>query len=262
MRQSRYQQIADDLRRRIQSQEFGPGASLPSEVELQRQYTASRNTVREAVKLLLEQRLLETRSGRGTYVSQQVTPFVTTLSNDPETGPGPTGEATNSPGVLQRQGQQAVVSTPEVQVLACPAQIAPRLRVEAGETVVRRRQERCLEGILWSLQTSYYPMSWVRQGAVKLLEPVGIPEGGVQHIARTLGHKQVGYRDLVTTRLPDQAEQELFGLTHHHPVLVIYRTSFTGDGTPIRVTVTVYPADRNQVAYDIGVVPDYLEEPT
>ena len=33
------------------------------------------------------------------------------------------------------------------------------------------------------------------------------------------------------------------------------------DATPIRVTVTVFPADRNQIAYGIGVVPDHFEEP-
>jgi GntR family transcriptional regulator len=44
-------------------------------------------------------------------------------------------------------------------------------------------------------------------------------------------------------------------------VIEVYRTSFTEDGTPIRVTVTVYPADRNQIVYDIGNVPGDQEEP-
>lgn len=44
-------------------------------------------------------------------------------------------------------------------------------------------------------------------------------------------------------------------------VIEVYRTSFAEDGTPIRVTVTVYPADRNQIVYDIGDVPGDPEAP-
>lgn len=45
-------------------------------------------------------------------------------------------------------------------------------------------------------------------------------------------------------------------------VIEVYRTSFAEDGTPIRVTVTVYPADRNQIVYDIGDVPGDPEAPS
>jgi len=44
-------------------------------------------------------------------------------------------------------------------------------------------------------------------------------------------------------------------------VIEVYRTSFAEDGAPIRVTVTVYPADRNQIVYDIGNVPEHQENP-
>jgi GntR family transcriptional regulator len=145
---TRYRQIAEDLRRRIESREFAAGAPLPSEAELQVQYQASRNTVREAVKLLAQQHLVETRAGQGT----------------------------------------------------------------------------------------------------------------LQHIADALGLRQVGYRDLILARLPDSHEQSLFNLTPNHTVLEVYRTSFAEDETPLRVTVTIFPSDRNQVVYDIGVVPDLLEE--
>ena len=36
----------------------------------------------------------------------------------------------------------------------------------------------------------------------------------------------------------------------------IFRTGFDQTGTPLRVTVTVWPADRNQFIVDIGDVPD------
>ena len=35
----------------------------------------------------------------------------------------------------------------------------------------------------------------------------------------------------------------------------ITRTAYDGNGQPMRVTVTVYPADRNQFIVDVGLVP-------
>jgi hypothetical protein len=35
-------------------------------------------------------------------------------------------------------------------------------------------------------------------------------------------------------------------------MFLIYRTGFTAEGTAIRVTVTLYPADRNQFRYRFG----------
>ena len=61
--------------------------------------------------------------------------------------------------------------------------------------------------------------------------------------------------------MPTDEEQGLFDLKRNHTVIEAYRTSFSADGTPIRVTVTVYPADRNQLAYDMGTVPDRREDP-
>jgi GntR family transcriptional regulator len=258
---TRYQQIAESLRRRIESREFTADTPLPSEVELQEQYRASRNTVREAVKLLVQQRLLETRAGQGTFITQAIVPFVTTLSTDPETGVGLGGEGANYPELIREQGRAADAGTPEVQVLACPVRIAARLGITADEYVVSRNQKRCIDGTVWSVQTTYYPTKWVQRGAAKLLEPKDIPEGAVQHIAKALGLKQVGYRDLISARLPDDSEQSLFKITHNHTIIEICRTSFAEDETPLRVTVTVFPADWNQIAYDIGIVPVQQEEP-
>jgi GntR family transcriptional regulator len=59
-----YRQIAEDLRRLIESGKLTAGFKLPTEVELREQYTASRNTVRDAIKWLTSLDLVETRPGR------------------------------------------------------------------------------------------------------------------------------------------------------------------------------------------------------
>jgi GntR family transcriptional regulator len=258
----RYQEIADELRQQIESGALKRDSQLPTEVELQKKFGASRNTVREAVKLLVLQRLLETRGREGTWITKAHVPFVTTLTTDPRTGLGGGGEegATYPALVLEQGRENAQAGTPEVKILECPPQIAARLRIEPGESVISRFQERYIDDTIWSLQTSYYPMKWVQKGATKLLEPKDITDGTVAYLAQ-FDLKQDGYRDLVSARLPNDKEKALYNLTHNHTVIEVYRTSFTADETPIRVTVTVYPSDRNQLVYDIGTVPERRDEP-
>ena len=257
----RYHEIADELRRQIESGELPRESQLATEVELQKRFSASRNTVRDAVKVLVAERLLETRGREGTFVTKAHVPFVTTLSTDPNTGISGIGEegSTYPTLILQQDRQNAGAGDPKVAVLECPPQIAVRLGIDEGEYVVSRHQERYIEDTVWSLQTSYYPMKWVELGAARLLIPKDIPEGAVEYLSSTTQLRQNSYRDLLWARQPNDHEKQLFNLTINHMVIEVYRTSFAEDGTPIRVTVTVYPADRNQIVYDIGEVPQHQE---
>ena len=49
---------------------FAPGEKLPNELELSRELRVSRATLREAIRELVTQGVLEVRRGRGTYVSE------------------------------------------------------------------------------------------------------------------------------------------------------------------------------------------------
>jgi len=76
----KYRVIADDLRRMIESGELAGGEQLPTEIELMEQYEASRNTIRDAIKLLSSRREVEARPGQGTFVVERINPIVTTLT--------------------------------------------------------------------------------------------------------------------------------------------------------------------------------------
>ena len=55
----------------VAERRFRPGEKLPNEVELSRQLGVSRATLREAIRSLADQGVLEVRRGRGTFVSPQ-----------------------------------------------------------------------------------------------------------------------------------------------------------------------------------------------
>ena len=136
------------------------------------------------------------------------------------------------------------------------AQVTRRLRVLPNTQVVSRHESRHIDDIPWVLQTSFYSMDFVTRGATRLLMVEDIKEGAVRYLQDTVGITQVGYTDWVTARLPDKNEQSFFGLADDATVFEIFRTGFDQTGIPLRVTVTVWPADRNQFIVNVGEVPD------
>lgn len=63
-----YGRLAEELWSRIASGEWSPGTKLPTVVELARIYGVSPVTVRGALSLLVEQGLVHSRQGKGTFV--------------------------------------------------------------------------------------------------------------------------------------------------------------------------------------------------
>ena len=74
MAEPMYRQIADDLRGKIESGEIAPGTKFPTEIELMDQYNASRNTIRDAIKLLNTRGMVEPRPGRAPSCSRRSIP--------------------------------------------------------------------------------------------------------------------------------------------------------------------------------------------
>ena len=67
------QQTAEGLYARIVAEgRPGPGEKLPNELELSQELGVSRTTLREAIRSLVTQGVLEVRRGKGTFVSEQV----------------------------------------------------------------------------------------------------------------------------------------------------------------------------------------------
>ncbi len=63
-----YLQLANILRRQISEGAFRPGDLLPSEAQLVRRYGISPMTVRRSINLLLDEGVVSTEQGKGTFV--------------------------------------------------------------------------------------------------------------------------------------------------------------------------------------------------
>jgi GntR family transcriptional regulator len=254
---TKYRQIADDLRAQVESGGLKAGQQLRTEIELMDHYGASRNTIRDAVKLLIALGLVETKPGQGTFVVQKIEPYITTLTGSPKV-PTLYGEVDDSAAGETTGNTRALYSTdPQVEIQKASAKIAEQLRVAEGSPVISRHQKRFIDGTPWSMQTSFYPMGFIERGASRLIQADDIAVGTMKYLEQTLRLKQTGYRDWITVRAADNTETTFFDLPQdgRTGVFEVFRAAFDQTATPMRLTVTVYPTDRNQFVVNVGDVP-------
>jgi GntR family transcriptional regulator len=267
-----WQTIAENLRQQIESGELPAQSRVPGENALAEQYQVSRVTVRRAIEWLSTRRLVERRPGQGTFVVK-IEPLVTTLSADSRRAKGLSGggegRAVFEEARDRRQGE--VIGRLSVEPKFAVGIVANLLKLPEGTGVILRQVKRYLGDTPWSLEKSYYPMNYLDQGATDLRLRKDIPNGVIAYLGDKLGIKQVGYRDHQIVRPPNDDEAKFFRLPDNGtvPVVVIFRTGFKEadeEPAPFRVTITIYPADRNQFVINFGKVDkapakaiDYLE---
>jgi GntR family transcriptional regulator len=270
-----YRRIADDLGDQIASGALEPGSKLPSEEELATRYSASRNTVREALRWLATSGRVASKSGQGTFVAKRPAPFRTDLTagtktlggggvetprgnDDPHQDKGDPDQGQDDRDQITVPDKQLLDVRPEVAVDA----VADRLGLPRGSDVIRRRDIRTIDDVTWSLEASYYPSSFVEAGASLLISPRDIGEGTVTYLAEKLGLREVRYRCVLRVRAPDADEARRFSLPEDGriPVFEIFRTGYDERGKPMRLTVTVCPTDCNYFIVDVDRSDSAAEE--
>jgi GntR family transcriptional regulator len=248
----KYRIIAADLQTKIQSGELAAGERLPSDAELGATYEASRNTVRQAIQFLLTRGVVEKQPRGGTLVRKRIDPFRTVVSA--ETGFGGFEGAAYASDVVAASNRRPALTKPRVEVQEAPEDIATALGLDKGAAVVVRHQERLIDNELWSMQTSYYPMAFVERGATKLLAVEDLKEGTRQYLVEAIGVQEIGSHDTMTVRAPTPGEAARFGLPEDGRIAVFATRQMGVDPekNPVRVTISIYPSDRNTFSMETG----------
>lgn len=232
----KYHEIADDLRERILAGSLGPGQVVPSEAELMAAYTVSRNTVRLAVGRLIEEGLLITEQGRGSFVRQRPEPIVWDPSSPADTWTA----AVLAAG--RRPGQDLLVT-----VVAAPPSVAAVLgRADGVGEVVRRRRIRSVDGEPYLLIDDYFPADLA--DGTPLAAPDDVVDLGDAFTA--VGLTALRYRDELRVRAPARTEIQALRLPPATAVLERIRTGQPDTGPAVHVAITIVPGDRHVLTFD------------
>jgi GntR family transcriptional regulator len=241
-----YRQLADQLRTKIYDGQFKPGEQLPTERELMDQYEASRNTVRLALGQLANEGLTVSGRGRGHFVRASAPLlFMATRSESPDRRATTANDAWTTD--VTAQGRKPA-QTIEVSIVRPPESVAALLELEEGETAALRKRLRTVDDEPNSLSLSYFPMSIV--ATTEIVHPNDIVRGANRVLAE-VGHDQMRFVDQITARMPMPAERDALRIGAGIPVHEHVRVGYDAASLPVRVAVTVLPADRHIIQYEL-----------
>lgn len=226
MRKIRYLDIADDLRERLRTGEFGDGR-LPSEADLTTTYEASRVTVRKALEALRTEGLIAAQQGLGWFASGD-----------------PLRQRLGRLGTIESQLAASGVTSErkvlELRTMIAPARVRDVLNVER---VVRLLRLNLADGRPFALVTVWCPEdlggTFTRGELTEysfhdLLE---VPLGhGVQTIAAAAA----------TAR-----QAELLSIEAASPVLVCQRTTYAVDERAVLLATHVFPGALTEFSVDL-----------
>ncbi|THJ76072.1 GntR family transcriptional regulator [Candidatus Frankia alpina] len=251
-----YQQIADELRDAISGDGIGPDGRLPTEAELVERYGVTRGTVRQALAVLVNEGLVVSDRPRGYFVRRRrhmtYRPQQELLVTD---GAPAMDRFHRSVAEEGRTPSQTI----DVSIVVPPREIATRLRLNAGETAAVRRRVRSIDGEPFNINDSYYPLSIVQGSEIVLPHDIA---RGANRVLAELGHRQVGLRHHLISRMPTPSERHRLQLSPGTPVTVHYLTGYTAEGIPVRAVENVLPGDRHEVLIEDGQVPPDNESST
>jgi GntR family transcriptional regulator len=238
---SQYRQLADLLRAAIESEQYAPGTTLPSELELAKQYGVGRLTVNRAVQILRSEGLVRVQRGRGTIIRDLP---VLTRDAAARLASRETGQARGAfQAELEHLGLTAR-SDAEILETDPPDDVASLLGTDGK--VLARRRHMYANDIPIQLATSYLPLDIA--AGTRLTQPDTGPGGSYSRLA-DLGHAPAAFTETVRVRLASDDETRFLHLDTEQRVLAIRRLAHTHAGRVVEVNDTVLPAHQWELVY-------------
>ncbi|GGX68695.1 GntR family transcriptional regulator [Streptomyces hiroshimensis] len=245
--QAPYLRFANELRKRIEDQEWMPGERLPSRAQLAEECGVTDGIVRRAQKKLIAEGVLTGRAGSGTYVAEPRERVRVVRSPERERTSGSAFEAD-----MAALGKRATWESRSDAMVPAPADIAARLGIPEGDYCVRTTYEYLANDKPVQLSTSWEPYS-ITAGSLVVMPEAGplAGEGVVRRMA------EVGIRVTRAAERPepghaDAEEANLLGIQKGALVTRIQRTYYSEDGQAVETADIVVPTALCEIVYDVS----------
>jgi DNA-binding GntR family transcriptional regulator len=230
----RYHRIADSLRERIRGGEWSPGAPLPNQRRLARDFGVTLMTLRQALELLERDHLITRRHGLGTFVAAptidyeilKLRRFAGDLSAQGESVS--TRVLSARPAVTDRRASVALG-------------LAPRARVVVIERL------RLVEEHPMSLQRSFLPAGIGEQVLTSDLAETPLS----QVLEFKLGIVIVRAREAVSAVRLGSREAHVLACPSGAPAFESERVSFDAAGRPVVFDRVFIPGDRFRITREL-----------
>jgi GntR family transcriptional regulator len=239
------EQIADDLRAKINAGDLPPGARLPSERELAERYRVSSTTAVRAMERLRDEGLIDSKAGAGRFVRKPRQ--LVRVGSDRyarwrrTAGKAPFQAEMETAGIEWRQEILELAEVP------ADDEAAHWLGVEPGELVWARRRRTWAEGEPTQLADSFYRLDVVADTAIRQ-EDTG-PGGGHARL-EDKGYRIVRFREEIRIRMPSNDESRELHLAGGTPVAELHRITYAENDEVIEFFRSVMAGDRHVFGYE------------
>jgi GntR family transcriptional regulator len=231
-----HMQIEQQLADAVIAGRLAPGDRLPAERELAERLRVSRMTVRQALSSLARRGLVERGVGRGTFVAEPK------VEHDLRTVAGFTAQ-------LQRAGLEPAAQVLRAGIDPAPPAAAEALGLEPGAPAAHVERLRSGAGRPLTLEDSWLPDA-LFPGVCEL--SLG---GSLYALMRErYGREPVRAVERLEPVPARAAEARLLGVARRSPLMLVERTAFTGDGTPVEFARDRHRGDR--VRFVVEVAPE------
>jgi GntR family transcriptional regulator len=253
---TKYDRIASDLRRQIQTGDLAAGDRMPAETALKDEYDVSLLTMRRALDVLEMEGLIEKRHGRGNYVRAPRRRVRRTtdryqwekdralLSDEERRG---TGAMERDTGLTFDDLQFAA----QYSSMEANADLAEAFAVPIGTPLLRRsyRTRSREEKTPLSLAVSYLVRDLIADNP-DLLSADNEPwPGGTPHQLYTVGIEVDRIIDEVTARPPSPDEAEALGIEAGVSLIALRKTSIDTTSRVVEVADVLMAGDRTELVY-------------
>lgn len=224
-----YRQIADDIRLKIQSAIYHPGACIPSEAELMNSYKVGRITVRQAISILLREGQVVTHQGKGTFVtSKRIEQELLDLKSITE--------------VLLSKGVEPTIKVLDHKILIPPVRVRSELQLGEDEKVVKFKRLYLVRHSPLSLVYIYLPLQFAE--IAEPLQKEKPPTETTYTIFERNGILLQEARHAIRATPANQDEAKWLKVHIGTPILTVERTTFSKENRPLEYILFHYRADK------------------
>jgi GntR family transcriptional regulator len=252
---NKYEQIADDLRRKLATGDLAPGDRLDAEQALAKQYRVSTMTMRAALDALKTEGLLESRQGSGTYVRaprQRVQRTTDRYQWEKDRARASSEERGTTGASEQDTGltMQDLEFHAEYEEIPATQDLADQFGVSTGTKLLHRTYRTNPRGLPpLSLVDSYLVFDVVAANP-ELLSAENEPwPGGTQNQLYTIGIEVGKIVDEVSARIPSAREADLLDLGQGVAILALRKKSYSIDGKLVELSDVALAGDATVATY-------------
>ena len=232
----KYKEIAIALKKKIVEGEFKEGELLPDQETLAKMYQTSRVTVRKAIQLLIDEGLLYTRRGSGTYVRTNI------KQNNKDVT-----QINSVFGTSLQEGEEVTSKIIRFEVRFPTAYESESLKIKHTDPVYDIKRVRYVKDEAKSIETSVMPLKYVRDLDEEILM------GSIYNYIRDeLGFVISAAQRVIIASKANELDSAEFNIEVGEPILKTNQVVFFDDGTPFDLSKTRYPYTSGKIVADIN----------